>query len=118
MIVKGCPSKLTDRPRKSSFVLPSCPKSDQPIGIWIGQWLQQHGMHRAKDRHVGADSKGQRDDRDQRKGRRSQEGPAGESYILPESVHLSYDPESRCQPELTQLPLRRTKISVPRPARL
>ena len=50
-------------------------------GVGIGQRSQQHGVHDAEDRGVGADAERQRDQRDGREARRADEQARGVAYV-------------------------------------
>ena len=41
---------------------------DEPVGLMVGQWPQQHRVDDAEDRGVGADTERQRQHRDRREG--------------------------------------------------
>jgi hypothetical protein len=59
----------------------------QPAGIGIGQRPEQHRVHHAEDRRVGADAQGKREHRDYGEPRAPSQAAEREPEIPPEGVH-------------------------------
>ena len=59
----------------------------EAVGLRKRQRLEQHAVHDAEDRRVGADAERERDDRGEREGRRRAELSRGVADVVPEVVH-------------------------------
>ena len=67
--------------------LHAVPQQDQPFGLGVGQWPQQHRFDHREDRHIGTDRERQRHDRRHGEPGRTYQTSAGAPKILPEVAH-------------------------------
>src|SRR5215207_2867324 len=60
---------------------------DQSVGVCVGKRPQEHRVHGAEDRGIGADAEREGEDDDERESRALQEAPETVADILQQTVH-------------------------------
>ncbi|MFG1691484.1 ABC transporter permease [Gemmatimonadota bacterium] len=68
-------------------ILPPLPEGDQAIGLRIGKGTDEHAVHQGEGDCRGADSEGQRNDRDQREARVLDQTPNGVTDVFDKGAH-------------------------------